>query len=348
MIKTYNRVIDDGHKTFIIAEAGVNHNGDINLAKKLIDAAVDAGADAVKFQTFKAEKIVIKKAEKAEYQKITTNNDESQFHMLKKLELSYEDHVQLYNYCRKKNIMFLSTPFDMDSVDLLEKIGIEVYKISSGDITNMPLLKYIASKNKPIILSTGMSNLGEIEEAIEWIKGAGNEKIILLHCTTNYPTEYKDVNLRAMNTMKEAFKLPVGYSDHTLGIEVPIAAVAMGACVIEKHFTLDKQMKGPDHKASLEPKELKKMVRTIRNIEICLGNGIKKCIENELENRLIGRKSIVAAHDIKKGEVLKLESIDFKRPGSGIEPKYYMNLIEKKITRDIKEDEIIRWNDIYE
>jgi N-acetylneuraminate synthase len=311
----------NGH-CFVIAEVGVNHNGSMEIAKKLVDAAVAAGADAVKFQTFKTEKLVTKNAQKAEYQKQNTKNNGTQFEMLKKLELSYEDHIKIYNYCSKKNIMFLSTPFDFESADLLEKLGVKMYKISSGDVTNLPLLKYIASKKKTMILSTGMSNLGEIEEAVDSIKAEGNDEIILMHCTSNYPARYEDVNLKAINTLKNSFYLPVGYSDHTPGIEIPIAAAALGACVIEKHFTLDKSMEGPDHKASLNPHELTEMVKSIRNIESAIGSGIKKCSLNEENVKVAARKSIVASRDIKKGEIINIEDIDYKRPGSGLAPKY--------------------------
>ncbi|MCW7999959.1 N-acetylneuraminate synthase, partial [Clostridium sp. cpc1] len=264
------------NKTFIIAEAGVNHNGNIDIAKKLVDAAVEAGVDAIKFQSFKAGNLVTKSAKKAEYQKETTGNG-NQFEMLKKLELSYKEHIILKKYCEEKGIMFISTPFDFESADLLEKLNIPLYKISSGDLTNIPLLKYIAKFNKPMIVSTGMANLGEVEIAVNAIKEGGNDKITLLHCTSNYPTACEDVNLNAILTLKNAFKLPVGYSDHTIGIEIPIGAVAMGTKVIEKHFTLDKNMEGPDHRASLEPNELKEMVKNIRNIEKAFGNGIKIC-----------------------------------------------------------------------
>ncbi|MCF6463983.1 N-acetylneuraminate synthase [Clostridium sp. Cult1] len=332
-------------KCFVIAEAGVNHNGDISIAKKLIDKAFEAGADAIKFQTFKAENLVTREAPKAEYQKETTG-DGNQFQMLKKLELSFEEHIILKEYCIEKSITFISTPFDFESVDLLEKIGVPLYKVSSGDLTNLPLLSYIASKNKPIILSTGMANLGEVEEAVETIFETGNKNLVLLHCTSNYPTVYEDVNLRAMLTMKEAFKLPVGYSDHTIGIEVPIAAVALGAKVIEKHFTLDKTMEGPDHKASLEPDELKIMVNSIRNIERAMGDGVKRCTENEKNTKRVARKSIVASKDIMKGETIKLNDINFKRPEFGLKPKYVKLIIGKQARRNIKENEFILFDDL--
>lgn len=333
------------NRCFIIAEAGVNHNGDIDIAKQLIDAAYDAGADAVKFQTFKADNLVTKNAPKANYQKETTGSG-SQFGMLKNLELSLGNHVLLKNYCEYKGIMFISTPFDFESVDLLEKVDVPIYKLSSGDLTNIPLLQYAAKCNKPMIISTGMGNLGEVEMAVEAVKACENDKIILLHCTSNYPTAYEDVNLNAMITMKNAFKLTVGYSDHTLGIEIPIAAVAMGAKVIEKHFTLDKNMEGPDHRASLNPQELKIMVKSIRNIEKAFGDGIKRCSVNEENTKMVTRKSIVAARDIKDGESISYNNIAFKRPENGLSPAYVKNIIGKKAIYPIKKDEIITFQNI--
>ncbi len=333
------------NKCFIIAEAGVNHNGNINIAKKLVDKACEAGVNAIKFQTFKAENLVTEEAPKADYQKDTTGGG-SQFEMLKELELSLEEHILLKEYCEGKGILFISTPFDFESVDLLERIDVPLYKISSGDLTNLPLLEYIAKKNKPMILSTGMANLGEVEEAVEIIIKTGNENLILLHCTSNYPTDYKDVNLRAMLTMNEAFKFPVGYSDHTIGIEIPIAAVALGAKVIEKHFTLDKTMEGPDHRASLEPHELKLMVDSIRNIEKAMGDGIKRCNESEENTKSVVRKSIVASRYIKKEEVITINDISYKRPGTGLKPKYVNLIVGNKAKHDIKENEFITFKDI--
>ena len=333
-------------KTFIIAEAGVNHNGSLKNAKALIDIAVEAGCDAVKFQAFKTESLVTKTASKAQYQIENTDNDETQYKMLKKLELYKEDYVQLMDYCKKRNILFLATPFDEESVNLLEELGIEMYKVSSGDLTNKTLLKYIAQKKKPIILSTGMATLEEVKEAIQWITEEGHIGLTLLHCTSDYPTEPKDVNLLAMITMKQAFKLNVGYSDHTLGIDVPIAAVALGATMIEKHFTLDKNMDGPDHKASLEPYELKELVQAVRNIEAAMGNGIKNPTPNELKIKDQVRKSIVAKTQIDKGQIITLDRIAIKRPAGGIEPKNINILIGRKAARDIKEDELITLGDI--
>lgn len=336
-------------KTFIIAEAGVNHNGNINLAKKLIDVAVDAGADAVKFQTFKTEEVVAINTLKAEYQTKTTDVKETQFEMIKKLELSFEDFKELKVYCNEKGIMFLSAPFDIESVRFLKELGLEIFKIPSGEITNYPLLKEIGSYKKKIILSTGMADLGEIEDALDVLieNGTKREDITVLHCNTEYPTPFEDVNLRAMLTIKEAFKINIGYSDHTPGIEIPIAAVALGATIIEKHFTLDKNLTGPDHKASLEPDELKAMVRAIRNIEKALGNAIKKPSKSEIKNIPIARKSIVAKRDIKKGGIFTEENITVKRIGKlGISPMMWNKVIGKKASKDIKKDNLIEFKDI--
>ena len=333
----------DTSKVFIIAEAGVNHNGSLDLAYQLIDVAKEAGADAVKFQTFKAENVVSKLADKAEYQKKTTGLDKSQLEMIKKLELSFDDFVKLKKYCDKKEIMFLSTPFDHQSIDFLCDL-VDIYKIPSGEIINYPYLKHIAAKNKPIIMSTGMANLGEVEEAINTIRSVNSEaKISLLHCTTNYPTPYEEVNLKAMQTLAAAFKLPVGYSDHTLGIEVPVAAVATGAKIIEKHFTLDKKLSGPDHKASLEPDELKKMIKAIRNIEMALGDGIKRPNKSEIEIMKVSRRSLIATRDIRTGEIIKESDIAIKRPGTGILPKFKEIVIGMKLVNDIRQDEPFRW-----
>ena len=326
------------HKTFIIAEAGVNHNGSFELARKLIDAAADAGADCVKFQTFKADTIVSKSAQKAEYQQKTTDAGESQYQMLKRLELSESDHRELQKYCREKGIMFLSTPFDVDSIDFLDSLGLECFKIPSGEITNLPYLRKINSKRKPVIMSSGMASLSEIKDALAVLKDC---KVSLLHCTTEYPCPYESVNLKAMQTMFEAFHLPVGYSDHTQGIEVPIAAVAMGATIIEKHFTLDRNMEGPDHKASLEPDELKAMVTAIRHIESALGTGEKEPAECEKKNIAIARKSIVAKRAIKKGELLTEENLTVKRPGDGISPMKWDEVVGTTAQKDYAEDEKI-------
>lgn len=330
-------------KVFIISEAGVNHNGSLELAKKLIDVASEAGADAVKFQTFKAENLVSKNAQKADYQKETTDKEESQFEMIKKLELNVAAHNELIAYCKTKNIMFLSTPFDHASIDLLNKLGLEVFKIPSGEITNLPYLRYIGKLRKNIILSTGMADMTEIEEALDVLIEAGTEKdnITVLHANTMYPTPMKDVNLKAMLTIGDAFDVAYGYSDHTLGIEVDIAAVAMGASVIEKHFTLDNRMEGPDHKASLEPDELKAMVTAIRNIESALGSGIKKPSASESSNIAIARKSIVAKRDIKAGETLSEDNLAIKRPGTGISPMQWDAVVGKTAKKDYNEDDLL-------
>ncbi|WP_440682497.1 N-acetylneuraminate synthase [Cysteiniphilum halobium] len=328
---------------FIIAEAGVNHNGSIGLAKKLIDVASDAGADAVKFQTFKAEKLVSKQAQKADYQKRTTEAQESQYDMIKRLELDQSAHLELMNYCKEKSIMFLSTPFDHESIRLLVNMGLEVFKIPSGEITNLPYLRAIGGLNKKVVLSTGMADIGEIEDALDILDSSGTSKenITVLHANTEYPTPMCDVNLKAMQTIAQTFKVKVGYSDHTLGIEVPIAAVAMGASVIEKHFTLDKTMSGPDHKASLEPEELKAMVGAIRNIEKALGDGIKKPSHSEAPNMVIARKSIIAIKSIAKGELFTEKNIGIKRPGNGISPMRWDEVVGTYAQKDYQEDELI-------
>jgi N,N'-diacetyllegionaminate synthase len=331
------------NKVFIIAEAGVNHNGSVELAKKLIDVASESGADAVKFQTFKAEKLVSKNAQKAEYQKKTTDAEESQFDMIKKLELDLNTHKELISYCKTKNIMFLSTPFDHDSIELLKTLGLEIFKIPSGEIINLPYLRHIGKLNKKVILSTGMADIGEIEDALDILISSGTKKenITVLHANTMYPTPMEDVNLKAMVTIGNTFDIAYGYSDHTLGIEVDIAAVAMGASVIEKHFTLDKNMDGPDHKASLEPDELKAMVKAIRNIELALGSSIKKPSKSEMPNMEIARKSIVAKTEIKKGDTLSEENITIKRPGNGINPMRLDEIVGTIAIKDYIEDELI-------
>ncbi len=328
---------------FIIAEAGVNHNGSIELAKELIDVAVSAGVDAVKFQTFKAENLVSKDTEKAPYQKNTTDKNESQFDMIKKLELDVSMHKELIMYCKYRNIMFLSTPFDIDSINLLTDLGLEIFKISSGEVTNLPYLRAIGRLNKEVILSTGMASIGEVEDALTILTESGTkkDKITVLHANTEYPTPMYDVNLNAMLTIKNEFGVKVGYSDHTLGIEVDIAAVAMGASIIEKHFTLDKRMNGPDHKASLEPIELISMVKAIRNIELALGDGEKKPSKSESKNIRIVRKSIVAKCDIKKDEILTKDNITVKRPSGGISPMQWDSVIGSIAKKDYKEDEQI-------
>ncbi len=328
-------------RILIIAEAGVNHNGDLDIAYRLVDEAVKAGADIVKFQTGIPEKLISRFAEKAEYQKVTTGSSESQLDMVRKLMLPFEDFRLLKKYCEEKNIIFLSTPFDLSSIDFLEELGCDMWKIPSGEITNYPYLVKIAKTKKDILLSTGMSTLEEVREAYDLLKKEGAKKITLLHCTTEYPAPVGEVNLRAMQTLASEFGCDAGYSDHTEGIEIPIAAAAMGARVIEKHFTLDKNMEGPDHKASLEPDELAAMVRGIRKVEQAFGNGIKVPSPAEEKNKAIARKSIVAAKDIKAGDVLDESNLTVKRPGNGISPMEWNKVIGTKAVRDFKEDELI-------
>lgn len=330
-------------KALIIAEAGVNHNGDLNLAKKLIEVAAKSGADFVKFQSFKAALCVSKNAEKAAYQLETTAKDESQLEMIKKLELDFNTHQLLISHAKQCGIAFLSTPFDLESIELLDDLGLEVFKIPSGEITNLPYLKKIAKLNKKIILSTGMSNLGEIEAALEVLCKEGTQRanITLLHCTTEYPAPFDEVNLKAIQTLKNAFNLDVGYSDHTKGIHISLAAIALGASVIEKHFTLDKNMPGPDHKASLEPDELQELCTKIREIESALGDGIKQASKSERKNIDIVRKSLVAKKKIKKGEIFSEENLTTKRPASGISAMRYDEYLGKKASKDYEEDELI-------
>ncbi len=360
-IKIQNKIIGKGLPCFIIAEAGVNHNGDIYLAKKLIDAAKKAGADAVKFQTFKAENIVTPDAEQAKYQTENIGKKESQYVILERLELSYSDFEKLKEYCDEKGIIFLSTPHSSkEDVDLIAKLCPAI-KVGSGDLTNLPTLEYMAGKNLPVILSTGMADLKEVKEAVDAVLPI-NKELILLHCTTNYPTKINEVNLRAMKTMEKEFNLLVGYSDHTEGIKVSLVAVVLGACIIEKHFTLDKNMPGPDHKASLEPEELKMMVEGIRkiekrlasgenpdiilgelNIKEALGNGIKNPNLSEMEVAKVVRKSIVAARDIEKGTKIKEDMLTIKRPGTGISPEHFNQVVGKKVKEGLKKDELINW-----
>ena len=325
----------------IIAEAGVNHNGSYDLACKLVDAAKEAGADIIKFQTFKAKNLVTDDAPKADYQKETTG-DASQQSMLEKLELSYEDFIRLKAYCDHVGITFLSTPFDMESVGFLDELGIPFWKIPSGEITNYPYLVALAKTGRPIVMSTGMCDMKEIRDAVDVLKENGATDIKLLHCNTEYPTPMEDVNLRAMDTMREAFGCEVGYSDHTRGIEVPIAAVAMGAAIIEKHFTLDRNMEGPDHKASLEPQELNAMVSAIRNIEQALGSGEKKPSPSELKNREVARKSIVAKKDIREGEIFTEENLTTKRPGDGLSPMRWNEIIGALAKNTYYEGDMLR------
>ena len=326
----------------IIAEAGVNHNGDINLAKKLVEQAKRSGADYVKFQAFQPEKLVAYTAKKAEYQQKATGNKESQLEMLKKLALTQEEFCELKCYCDEQKIGFLSTPFDLDSIDFLEKLNIPLWKIPSGEITNLPYLEKIGKTHKPVILSTGMSTMKEIQDALDILYVNGCLEVTVLHCNTEYPTAMQDVNLLAMHAIREQFNVPVGYSDHTQGIEVPIAATALGASVIEKHFTLDRTMDGPDHRASLEPDELKEMVQAIHNIEKALGKKEKFVTESEMKNKAVARKSIVASKAIKKGERYTVDNLTVKRPGTGISPMQWYHLLGEKADRDYEPDELIK------
>ena len=331
-------------RTLIIAEAGVNHNGDIAKAKALIDKGAEAGVDYVKFQTFKAEKLVTKQAQRASYQDKNTQNNDSQYEMLKKLELSQALHQELMDYCNQKGVKFLSTGFDSESLVFLAQLGITIAKVPSGEITNLPYLRQVASLFPEVILSTGMATINEIKDAVKVLidNGVSKDKITILHCNTEYPTPMEDVNLKAMLHIQRELGLPIGYSDHTLGIEVPIAAVALGATVIEKHFTLDKTLPGPDHKASLEPNELKAMVSAIRNIEKAIGgSGLKEVSKSEAKNKAIARKSIVATKTIKKGDMFSAENLTVKRPGTGISPMQWDEVIGKIAKKDFEEDDLI-------
>ena len=331
------------NRTLIIAEAGVNHNGDIKLAKQLIDVAADCGADYVKFQTFSADRIVTKSADKAEYQKQSFDSSESQFEMLKRLELSVEMHLELIEHCKHKSIKFLSTGFDIQSVDLLVGLGLNLVKIPSGEITNLPLLRHIGSLDLPVILSSGMSTMKEIGDALLILEQTGlrRDQITVLHCTTEYPAPMSEVNLRAMNNICATFGVAVGYSDHTVGIEVSIAAVALGASVIEKHFTIDRSLPGPDHRASLEPNELIAMVKAIRNVEVALGSDVKEPTISEIKNIRIARKSILAGRKIEVGEILSASNLVVKRPGDGVSPMHWDRLIGQIASREYLPDEKI-------
>ena len=335
------------NKVFIIAEAGVNHNGQVRLAKKLVDAAKRAGCDAVKFQIFKAEDLVLQTAKLADYQKKNKDNKaKNQYQLIKGLELSFDNFREIKHYCDERRIIFLATPFDYKSADLLEKLNVFSFKIPSGEVTNIPFLEYVARKKKPIILSTGMSNLYEVKEAVKTIYNAGNKNLILLHCVTEYPAPFKEVNLQVIHTMRKIFGLKVGYSDHTLGIEIPIAAVALGAEVIEKHLTLDRNLPGPDHKSSLEPDEFKKMVTAIRNVEQAMGDGIKRPMRSEMKSLSIVRRSLVSAQDLIKGQKITLKDLAIKRPGDGIPPRNLQKVLGLKVKKGIRRDTVIYWSDL--
>jgi N,N'-diacetyllegionaminate synthase len=340
------RSVGPDQPCFIIAEAGVNHNGDITLARKLVDAAVATGADAVKFQTFKTEALLLGSAPKAAYQKKTTSAIESQFEMVKRLELPFEDFANLSQYCAARGIIFLSTPFDYESADYLAKLEMAAFKISSGEVTNHPFLEHIAAKSKPIILSTGMCDLQEVSDAVALLKNAGAGELALLQCTSNYPASPADINLRAMHTMKEAFDVPVGYSDHTAGIEIAGAAVALGASILEKHFTLDRNMRGPDHQASLEPDEFRAMVQSIRNIESALGDGRKRPSCAEEDTAIAARRSLVAACDIPAGVRIEKRHLTALRPSGGIGPNFISSVIGKQAIRPVKAGSLLTWEDL--
>ena len=340
------RRIGAGYPCFIIAEAGVNHNGDMKLARNLIDAAAEAGADAVKFQTFKAERVSSSSAPKADYQRQMKDPAESQLDMLQKLELTPEAHHELLNYCRKRSILFLSTPFDEKSVELLDEIGVPLFKIGSGEVTNRPFLEYIARKGKPIILSTGMSYLSEVDQAVRTIRAAGCDQLILLHCVSNYPADPADVNLRAMQTLAMAFNVIVGYSDHTPGLESALGAVALGAAVIEKHLTIDKNLPGPDHKASMEPLEMASLVHGIRTLESALGDGVKISAPSEENVRRVARRSLVLKNDIRAGELIGASMLAALRPAGGIDPNLMEFVVGCRTKRSIKAGQMLTWQDL--
>lgn len=336
-IKIAAKRIGQNQPCFIIAEAGVNHNGSVRLACRLVDAAAKAGADAVKFQTFKAEKLVTRSARQAAYQARNTGKVESQYDMLKRLELSAAAHRALSSYCRRKKIIFLSTPFDEESADLLEALNVSAFKIGSGELTNLPFLSYVARKGKPMVISTGMATFAEVKKAINAVRRAGNRQIVLLHCVSSYPAEARWANLRAIQSMQKKFGLPVGYSDHVIKNEPALAAVALGACVIEKHFTIDRALSGPDQKLSLEPDELKQLISGIRTVELALGNGIKKPVQEEKPVAKLVRRSLVAACDIPSGTKLAKKHIAIKRPGTGLAPVMISKLVGRETRRFIKQ-----------
>ena len=337
------RKIGPGQPCFVLAEAGVNHNGDLGLARQLVDVAAQAGADAVKFQTFKADRVVSAATPKAQYQLQTTSPAESQLDMLQRLELSPEASKEICRYCRTRNVLFMSTPFDEESVDLLDELGVPAFKIASGEITNLLFLEYVARKGKPVILSTGMSYLSEVDEAVRAIRSVGCDQVALLHCISAYPTDPEDVNLRALQTLTAAFQVPTGFSDHTLGIEIPLAAVAMGACVIEKHFTLDQSLPGPDHRMSLPPAEFAGMVRAIRKVEVALGDGQKRPASSEADVRRTARRSLVAACDIPAGARIEKRMVTAKRPGTGLAPHLLEQVVGRIAKRRIVSQESLDW-----
>ena len=340
------KTIGGGFPCFIIAEAGVNHNGDLELAKQLVDAAVEVGADAVKFQTLFADKLVSPEAPKATYQLETTGEDESQAEMIRKLELPPQAFAELNEYCAEREIIFISSPFDHDSIDLLDELGVPAFKVPSGETVNLPYLRHMAEKGRPIILSTGMSYLGEVERALRTIREAGNDRVVVLHCVSNYPADPADVNLRAMQTMERAFGVPVGFSDHTMGIEVPLAAAALGASVIEKHFTLDRAMPGPDHRASLEPDAMRAMVEGIRKVEQALGTGVKEPAESESNTKMVARRSIYTARAVEAGTQLKEEDLIALRPSGGIPPDQFDVVVGRRLHQALPAGHAISWSDL--
>ncbi|EMI41812.1 sialic acid synthase [Rhodopirellula sp. SWK7] len=345
-IRVGDRFVGEGHGCFVIAEAGVNHNGSIQRALELIDCAADAGADAVKFQTFESTQLVTRDAPQAAYQQKNLGIKQSQLEMLRQLELSRDDHERLIGHCQSRGIHFMSTPFDEPSVDLLVELGVDVFKIPSGEMTNTPFLAHVASKGLPLIVSTGMCSLGDVEVAVDTIESAGNQDFVLLHCVSNYPADPATVNLRAMATMRSAFGHPVGYSDHTMGIDISVAAAALGACVLEKHFTLDRTLPGPDHKASLEPSELVQLIKSIRTVESALGTGVKQATSAEKETARAARKSLVAATHIPAGAELTESLLAIKRPGTGLPPSMKPFLLSRRTKIDIAEGELLRLEDV--
>ena len=345
-IEIAGRPIGEGHPCFIIAEAGVNHNGDIDLAKRLVDVAADANADAVKFQTFKTDHLVARDAPKAVYQEETTGSDKSHMEMLRELELPTESFVELQRHAARREIVFISSPFDHDSVDFLDALDVPAFKVPSPETVNLPLLRHIANKGRPIILSTGMSYLGEVERAVNAIHDAGNDQLVLLHCVSAYPTQPRDVNLRAMRTMGQAFQVPVGFSDHTQGLEVPLAAAALGARVLEKHFTLDRGMAGPDHRASLEPDELARLVAGVRDVQESLGDGIKRPTEAELNVKYVARRSIYVRNSIDAGTPIREDDLICLRPSGGIPPTQFDEVVGKRPRRSLHTGEALAWSDL--
>lgn len=345
-VRIGDRNVGPGEVCYIIAEAGVNHNGDLKLAKQLVDVAVEAKADAVKFQTFKAERVARADAPKAEYQEQTTGRAESQLEMIKSFELPPEAFGALQSHCRHRGITFLSTPYDHESVDLLDSLGVPAFKIASAEMVNLPMLRYIARKGRPIFMSTGMSDLGEVESSVRAVWSCGNRQLVLLHCVSNYPAKLEEVNLRAMGTLAQAFQVPVGYSDHTLGIEVALASAALGACVIEKHFTLDRAMPGPDHRASLDPAGLAAMVAGIRTVELAMGNGIKTPADSEKANQAVMRRGLYARRSLNPGEVLQEEDLIALRPAKGLSPQFIDQIAGRKLRRRLSSGSPLTWSDL--